>query len=236
MPGTSGFVMLDLCSGGFDMTLARPHPDPDAALTESPLGIARAGTPELPAISRTLALAFEDDPVFEWVIPDARRRRQITPSFFLLVASALEHHRATYQAGNAIGAALWVPAGQPPISPDEEEKFGERLGAMFGPDMDRLGALTEVMEEQHPHEPHEYLWFLGVHPAWQGHGIGAALLNAVLERLDDEGSAAYLEATSPDNVRLYHRHGFEINGVINAHGGAPLWQMWREPLRTRPRA
>jgi ribosomal protein S18 acetylase RimI-like enzyme len=85
------------------------------------------------------------------------------------------------------------------------------------------------MEEQHPHAPHEYLWFLGVHPAWQGHGIGAALLNAVLDRLDTEDTAAYLEATSPDNVRLYLRHGFEITGVINAHGGAPLWQMWREP-------
>jgi ribosomal protein S18 acetylase RimI-like enzyme len=218
------------------MALARPHHDYDgdvaadsAPLDGGPLDIGLAGTHDLPAISRTLALAFADDPVFAWVIADERRRRQVTPSFFLLVASELVEHRATYRAGNSMGAALWVPAGRSPISPENEERFGERLEAMFGPDMERLGALTEVMEEQHPHEPHEYLWFLGVHPVWQGHGIGAAMLNAVLGRLDSEGTAAYLEATSPDNVRLYLRHGFEITGVINAHGGAPLWQMWREP-------
>ena len=33
-----------------------------------------------------------------------------------------------------------------------------------------------------------------------------------------------------ENVRLYERHGFDVTGVIDAHGGAPLYPMWRDPL------
>jgi ribosomal protein S18 acetylase RimI-like enzyme len=201
---------------------------PEPARTIPPVVIQRAQLHDLPQVSRTLAAAFQDDPVMAWVVPDEGRRRQSLPSFFMLVAAALARHDLTYQAGE-LGTALWVPPGKPPIAESEEEAFGARLETIFGPDMDRLEPLIAVMEKQHPHEPHQYLWFLAVHPSWQGHGIGAALLTDTLEQLDEEGTAAYLEATSPDNVRLYRRYGFEITGIISEHGGAPLWQMWREP-------
>jgi hypothetical protein len=51
-----------------------------------------------------------------------------------------------------------------------------------------------------------------------------------LERCDDEGIPAYLEATSAGNRDLYLRHGFEV--IEEARwpgGGPPLWLMWREP-------
>lgn len=49
----------------------------------------------------------------------------------------------------------------------------------------------------------------------------------MLERLDREGAAASLDATSPDSKRLYERYGFEATGEYGP-GGPSLWSMWRE--------
>lgn len=86
-----------------------------------------------------------------------------------------------------------------------------------------------LLDEHHPQDPHEYLWFLGVVPAAQGHGIGSALMAPVLERADRAGAPAYLEATSPRNRALYERHGFEPGPAIAVGAGPPMWPMWRRP-------
>jgi ribosomal protein S18 acetylase RimI-like enzyme len=85
------------------------------------------------------------------------------------------------------------------------------------------------MDNHHPHQPHEYLWFLGVVPAAQGRGVGSALITPVLERADEAGYPAYLEATSPRNRALYERHGFRAGAPFAVAGGPPLWPMWRDP-------
>ena len=52
-----------------------------------------------------------------------------------------------------------------------------------------LRALTFI-EKKHPREPeHWYLPMIGVAPAWQGRGYGAALLRPVLESLRPTGAA-----------------------------------------------
>ena len=87
------------------------------------------------------------------------------------------------------------------------------------------------MEGKHPSEPsHWYLAVLGVEPGSQGRGLGSKLMHPVLERLDGEGVAAYLEASTPRSRALYERHGFEVTGEMNLPAnGPPIWLMWREP-------
>jgi GNAT superfamily N-acetyltransferase len=63
---------------------------------------------------------------------------------------------------------------------------------------------------------------------WQSKGHGSALLRALLERADHTGTPTYLEATSPDNRRLYQRHGFQVIDELGIAGAPPLWAMWRE--------
>jgi ribosomal protein S18 acetylase RimI-like enzyme len=191
--------------------------------------IERAGARELPIVSETLGRAFFDDPVFAWVIPDEGERRRTIAEFFMLFARAVQPYDEICLADSGVGAALWVPPGQPPVAPEFEKEFVARSIALAGEHAVKLGAITEAMEKHHPTEPHQYLWFLGVNPAWQGRGVGSALLQPVLERCDRKSTPAYLEATSPNNVRLYERHGFDVIGIIDEHGGAPLWPMWREP-------
>jgi ribosomal protein S18 acetylase RimI-like enzyme len=44
-------------------------------------------------------------------------------------------------------------------------------------------------------------------PAYQGKGVGSKLMRWGLERADQDGLEAYLEA-SPDGVRVYEHFGF----------------------------
>lgn len=191
--------------------------------------IRRATTPDVPAVNEALGSAFQDDPVFSWIVPDAARRRGCLPEVFAAFADAYLPHGETYLAGGGTAVALWAPAGAEPIPPDRAEAFGERIGAALGPDGERAGELNAVLEAHHPTEPCFYLQFVGVAPEQRRIGLGSQLLVAVLQRCDATGTPAYLEATSVDNRRLYQRHGFDVVRELRAPGSPPLWAMWREP-------
>ena len=89
--------------------------------------------------------------------------------------------------------------------------------------------MFEQMDALHPQEAHWYLPLIGVDPAQQGKGIGSALLSHVLNVCDGQKVLAYLEATSPRNVPLYERHGFEAVGGIQAADSPRIIAMLRKP-------
>ena len=148
--------------------------------------------------------------MFRWILPDDAARPAATRAFFDLVVEILAPHDDTWTTAGVTGAALWVPAGRAPMSDERAERFAAELAALCAPHGDRILELVGLMDEQHPHDPHEYLWFVGVVPAAQGRGLGSALMAPVLERADRAGHPAYLEATSARNKALYERHGFRL--------------------------
>jgi len=186
--------------------------------------IRRAGFDDLAPTASVLAAAFQDDPVFTWCVPDATRRAAVLPTFFRVVANAIAVHDDIHVAaatsrpvsGAIDGAAMWLPPEAAPVG-DLEAPFAE----LFGDDAGRAFEIVGLLEEHHPMTPHHYLWFLGVAPAAQGHGIGSALLR------QDRPGPAYLEATSKDNRRLYERHGFEVVDELRVGGSPTIWAMWR---------
>ena len=105
-----------------------------------------------------------------------------------------------------------------------------RMIALFGLRAVRLARLAPTfaaLESKHPREPHWYLIGLATDPKYQGKGIGSFLMSHVLERIDEEGSAAYLEASSLSNVRFYGRFGFEVQRQFQLPDGQPVWLMLR---------
>jgi ribosomal protein S18 acetylase RimI-like enzyme len=202
--------------------IGRPCAPPDRR-------VRRATTADARALSRTLASAFRDDPVFGWCIPDPRHRDRLLAPWFRVVVDALLAHGESYCAGDAVGAALWVPPGVAPLSEEQEDRLGAVTADLGGVTPGRLEALGKVMEAGHPHDPHLYLWFAGVRARDQGRGWGARLLRSRLAGADERGVPAYLEATSDRNRALYERHGFEVTGELSVPGSPTLWQMWRDP-------
>jgi ribosomal protein S18 acetylase RimI-like enzyme len=90
-------------------------------------------------------------------------------------------------------------------------------------------SILEQMSMAHPEEQHWHLAFIGVDPAHQGKGIGAALLRHMLARIDEQHLHAYLESSNPANVPLYRRHGFEVIREIRVGGSPPVLPMLRPP-------
>jgi ribosomal protein S18 acetylase RimI-like enzyme len=70
---------------------------------------------------------------------------------------------------------------------------------------------------------------IGVDPAAQGQGLGAKLMRHALTRCDREGALAYLEASKPQNIPFYERHGFKAVGEIQVGGGPLVTPMLRRP-------
>jgi len=185
---------------------------------------------DLPVVTATIAAAFHDDPTMRWIVPDEGRRRAIGPATFRPFVEGIQRLGDTWMTEDGGAAALWIPPGQTVPAPEDAEAFGQALAEVLqGEELERMGALGAVMDANLPSEPHAHLNLLGTVPERQGQGLGSALLEAVLPRLDREGVPAYLEATTDANRRLYERHGFVYWNDIGPDGGPVLRRMWREP-------
>ncbi|KAF3391625.1 hypothetical protein F1880_007762 [Penicillium rolfsii] len=81
-------------------------------------------------------------------------------------------------------------------------------------------------------KPHYFLDLLGVHPSYQGRGLGSKLLRWGLARADEEGVEVYLSG-SPDGRPLYERNGFQTVGEsFSPYPGYEQVNMVR-PVQTR---
>ena len=191
-----------------------------------------AGAVDAADVAFTLAEAFRDDPVFAWCLPDPARRSEVLPSFFRLVTDTVVAYQEVAVTADGQAAALWVPPGCPAVPAPHAGAFEAGVADLVGDDGERTFALMAMLDEFHPTEPNRFLWFVGTRSTAQGEGRGSALLRDMLARCDAEGTAAYLDATSEHNRRLYERHGFEVVDSHSVDGSPPLWPMWREPRTT----
>lgn len=167
-----------------------------------------------------------------WVIP----HRALYPAFFKLMARGLYiKHELVFMDRRHRAAAMWLPPGVEHKVPMGITQLWLvlRLLAHSGVGvLKRLEQAQETMAGHHPTKPHYYLQSLGVRRSSQGLGLGSALLKHMTLRCDTSDTPAYLESSSPRNVPLYQRHGFEVQKEVPiGDGGPPLWLMWREPRR-----
>lgn len=190
-------------------------------------------TPEVVApVARTLALAFASDPHFAWIVRDERiRLARLERSFAIFIRRLWLPPDQGFVHERLVGAALWLPPDRWHVSLLTQLRLGPATTWALRGDTPRLLRALNFIERRHPRQPpHWYLPIVGVAPAWQGRGYGAALLRPVLDRCDRERTPAYLEASTPRNRALYERHGFEVvEESTYASDAPPMWRMWRPP-------
>ncbi len=136
------------------------------------------------------------------------------------------------------GAAIWMPPGKWKTNiPTQLEIARSLIGTVSPVDLARLSGALSFVERKHKKiekliGPHYYLAILGVAPYWQGRGYGDALLQPMLERCDEEGATAYLEASSSRSVPLYERNDFVTITSGRFKGGTePIHFMFRRPKK-----
>jgi GNAT superfamily N-acetyltransferase len=187
---------------------------------------------EIQPVARALARAFYDDPHFRWFVrDDGKRMHKLERGFATFIGRVWLPHDEGYTHERLIGAALWMPPDTWHLGPFAQLLLLPAIVGDLRADTPRLLKALNFIEKKHPREPaHWYLPIIGVAPAWQGRGYGAALLRATLQRCDADRVPAYLEASTPRNLALYERNGFEaLEECRYAADGPPLWRMWREP-------
>ncbi|WP_421119321.1 GNAT family N-acetyltransferase [Aquihabitans daechungensis] len=192
----------------------------------------RPATPaDLPAIGRTLAAAFDGDPVWSHLAsPKADWTARASAWFAAEARSQLKGHGEVLVDDEVRGAAIWVEPRHWKGTLDEGLALAVPSLRLFRSRMPRAMSNLTLMERKHPEEPdHWYLAILGTDPAHQGAGIGSALIRAVTDRCDQQGLGAYLESSKEQNVPYYARHGFEVREQITSGDGPPMWLMWRDP-------
>jgi GNAT superfamily N-acetyltransferase len=191
----------------------------------------RLGTaPELDRVSEVLAQAFEDDPVFSWLLPDESKRAwQLLRFFKLEVERRVLPHGRVWMGDRADGVSLELPSDWWQLSPRDQTFRTPVFIRIFGRRLPQATALTVAMEKVHPTEAHYYIPYVGVAPHAQGEGLGTALLARTIARCDKEGFPAYLEATSERNAALYSRLGFQHLRRFTVGNSPPIWPMRRPP-------
>jgi ribosomal protein S18 acetylase RimI-like enzyme len=184
----------------------------DSVGTLAPADIYRA--------TAVFVLAFVRDPVVRWQYPDAAQYLKLFPSFVRAFGGGAVEQRTARYLGEHLGVALWLPPGA--------DLDHAAIEATLPPGREaEIAAVLEKLALHHPTEPHWYLPLIGVDPAHQGKGYGSVLLDETLRRCDRDRVAAYLESTNPANIALYQRHGFKLQGVVQAGSSPPLFPMLR---------
>ena len=181
-------------------------------------------------LAESLAAAFERDPVWNWLLDGQRDTRRRLERFFAL---ELEHvilpAGTAYTADDLPGAALVLPPGRWRVPVPAQLKNGPGMLRVFGRRVGHALAFLKRLESRHLRDPHLYFPYIGVAPPHQGQGIGAALMAPTIEQADAQGLPCYLEASSPDNARLYRRLGFTDVEEVSFLGSPPVALMRRDP-------
>ncbi len=193
-----------------------------------------AGPADLDAVADDLSAAFSNDVMFDWFLRADDKRAAARQRFFRYLVRKVAFGVGKIERPASGGAAaVWMPfefVGPMPLI-QELQLVPMLLNATGLARFGRLASMREDMDKHHPTErPHAYLWFLGVTPQAQGHGVGSRLLQHAARRLDSRSEPAYLETQTERNIALYRRHGFEVISEHRCRPDAPMmWSMWRDP-------
>jgi ribosomal protein S18 acetylase RimI-like enzyme len=194
--------------------------------------VRRVVAEDVPALSRSLARAFYDDPISVYLFPaDRSRLRRLERYFRFQLRTVFLKNGEGWTTGDLASASLWIPPRDSHRPPSIGEGLAQ-LPAIFilGRSLSRAISLIQLLEQHHPKHRHYYLATIGTDPDRQGTGLGSAVMHDVLGRCDEEGIPAYLESSKEANLAFYNRHGFEVTGRSVIPGSAVrLWFMWREP-------
>jgi ribosomal protein S18 acetylase RimI-like enzyme len=188
--------------------------------------IRRATPADEPRVTELIVSAFETDPAARWMYPNIWDYRVYFPAFVRAFGGGAFASGTAHIFENYDGAALWLPPG---AHPDDDALMA--LIANTTPEelQPALMAIFEEMDSYHPTEPHWHLPMIGIHPSHHRQGYGAALLRYALRLCDEQGVAAYLESSNPENIPLYKRQGFEVLGRIQAGSSPVITPMLRRP-------
>jgi ribosomal protein S18 acetylase RimI-like enzyme len=182
--------------------------------------------------------AFQNDPLWQYLIPNPAKRAVMLPKFFRVFLKASIHCSQAYGVSNPVeGVATWCSPRQRRFEFSGFFLVGlPRLvfGGFFVPFLRALKVLsqTERLQRRIASDSHYYLNTLAVSPESQGRGLASKLVKPFLEKAAEEAVAVYVETMAFRNVGLYEHLGFQLVGYCRMSAGLSIYAFYLPPKRT----
>src|SRR6266516_3670834 len=149
--------------------------------------------------SAVMGRAFQDDPAWQYLIPDHSRRLRLLPPFFHIMVRYSLRYGEVYTTSALEGVACWLSPGNTTPLFSRLARIGIR-DARLGLELGWTGFRHYMVMEEYIDTVHKqcvpgqhwYLWAIGVDPPHQHQGIGGMLMQPVLARADADGLPCYL--------------------------------------------
>ena len=197
-----------------------------------PLASRIAGANDVDTLTRTIALAFADDPVWDPAMGGAATTVDQKAAIWRLYVAGSVRYPWSSVVGDGAAVSIWLPPGGTELDDAGHAALADLLESTLGASAaTEFHALADRFEANHPVDvPHAYLSLLATRPDQRGRGIGMALLADDLRRLDALHLPAWLESTNPVNDQRYQSVGFEPVGSFRTiDERRVITTMWRPP-------
>lgn len=180
-----------------------------------------------------LSRAFYDDPFYNHIMPDKKKRLAQLQWWFTILIRYTQKYGDIYHTESNNGVALWL-GPEKPIT-NEIKIFS--MGMILFPvkiglrNFIRALNVSGQWDKEHKKMPrsHYYLMVIGVEPEYQQQGIGSRLMEEALKKADDEKLECFLETVTPEDVRFYKKHQFEV-AVNKAFAENEQFWLMKRPL------
>ena len=193
------------------------------------VGISRVSPEDAGPVAAAIARGFQDNEIWEWMVPDDRRRARLLQRYYeFLIRRVYIPRGEAWATEDMRGGALWNGPTHHGLRPLEQVREALIMAAGGLGALRRGARYDAIVSKHHPKEPHYYLLTLSIDPAAQRHGQGSALMAPLIERCDAEAVPAFLETQREANVPFYGRFGFLLTERVEIPDGPPVWLMWRE--------
>jgi ribosomal protein S18 acetylase RimI-like enzyme len=185
---------------------------------------------ERAAIAAMLARAFADDPAMCFIFPDPVERAKRMPRLFGLLFDTDGPVGMRLVTAGCEAATLWRAPGKAETGIWEMIRHAPAMLHALGGAVGRALKVAGAIDAHHPKGDFWYLHIAGCDPAFQGRGIGGAIVRAGLDRVSTGGLPCYLETPLEKNISFYNGLGFELTETWDVPGGGPrFWSMLRLP-------
>ncbi len=210
---------------------------PPAPFTFTPLVLDRQTRNEVAVLA---ARSFYDDPFFVHLSSEPMLRARglaiYMRSHIVALGGSAVATGARDASGTLVGACVWQRPGNYPLPvPAQVRETAGALWALIPRPKSVVTGLryTLAMETVRPRDEHWYLALLVADPMVWRRGIGSALIEPSLERIDEDGLPCYLETQKEANLAYYRRFGFEETDRLRPVPGGPTLFTMTRPVRER---
>lgn len=193
---------------------------------------------QLPLAVKTFVKAFSDDPLAKYMFGQRKDRNQKLGDYFNFRINYGIIYGEVYAATPKIeGLAVWISNENSQMTQFKMLRAGgmrlyRKMGKEIISKMMEIEKYTSKIHHRNATMPHWHLTPIGVDPEHQGKGFASKLIRAMLNRLDQEEIACFLETQSKKNVEIYKHFDFKIvEEVIIPKADLPHWAMIRMPSK-----